>query len=161
MKNYVSTLLVVSVVGGIVSSLCSSLSNIKKYVNYFVGLIAIICMLSPLVSFVTSIQSTKDYITEYFNSLASEEIINNSNDIIINSGIDSIKEGIKKAVIDKFGFRESDVIIELEIDKSNVEAIKIKKINIILTGEASWSDVDKVKSYLENIIGGNISVKRS
>ncbi len=161
MREYVSTLLLVSVVGGIVSSLCSSLSSLKKYINYFIGLVAIICMLSPLTSLLSNIGATKDYIKEYFNSFASEEIIDNSNDIIINSGVDSIKNGIKSTIIQRFSFDESDVIVELDIDKSNIEAIKIKQINIILTGKASWSDVDNVKEYLENIIGGNISVKRS
>lgn len=161
MRGYISTLLIISVVGGIVSSLCSSISSLKKYINYFVGLIAIICMLSPLASFLSNIGSTKDFIKEYFDSFASEEIINSTNDIIINSGIDSIKSGIENTLIQKFGFNESDIIVELDIDKSNIEAIKIKKINIILTGKASWSDVDRVKSYLESIIGGNISVKRS
>jgi hypothetical protein len=118
-------------------------------------------MLSPLASFLSNIGSTKDFIKEYFDSFASEEIINSTNDIIINSGIDSIKNGIENTLIQKFGFNEGDIIVELDIDKSNIEAIKIKKINIILTGKASWSDVDRVKSYLESIIGGNISVKRS
>lgn len=161
MKAYVSTLLIVSIIGGIVSSLCSSLKDLKKYINYFVGLIAIICMISPLTSFVTNISSTKEQIKEYFNSLTSEEIINNSNDIIINSGVESIENGIKNAIIQRFSFEENEIIVNLSLDKTNIEAIKIKQINIILTGKASWSDVDSVKSYLESIIGGNISVKRS
>ena len=161
MKIYVSTLLIVSVVGGTLSSICSSLNDLKKYINYFVGLVAVICMLSPLTSFITNISTTKEQIKEYFNNLTNEEVINNSNDIIINSGIVSIENGIKSAIIQRFGFEENEIVVNLSLDKTNIEAIKIKQINIILTGKASWSDVDSVKSYLESIIGGNISVKRS
>lgn len=160
MNKYVYTLLIVSVVGELINSFISSFGSIKKYVSYFIGVLMITCLLSPIINVINNTSSLKNNISDFLDGIVSEEIINNSNDIIINTGIDAIKDGIKKEIINKFDLEEKEIFIELDIDKSNIESIKIKKIYIILTGKASWSDVDTVKEYLENIIGGNISVTR-
>ncbi len=160
MNGYIYTLLIVSVVGGLINSFISSFGSIKKYVSYFIGVLMVICLLSPVISIINNTSELKNNISSFFDKIASEDIINSSNDIIINTGVDAITNGIKNELINRFGFEEKEIIIELEIDKNNIEAIKITKINIILTGKASWSDVDTVKEYLENIIGGNISVTR-
>jgi hypothetical protein len=160
MAGYISSLITVSIIGGIVSNLVSGFSNIKRYVNYFVGLVAVICLLSPIFSFINNMTSFKMTINNFFDKFVNQEIIDNTNDIIINSGIESIEGGIKSALIERFEFDEKEIIIELEADKSNIEAIKISKITVILTGKASWNDVDLVKEYLNNVIGGNIIVKR-
>ena len=160
MNSYITSLITVSIIGGIVSNLVSSFTSVRKYVNYFVCLVAVICMISPLISFVKNLSSTKESIKSFFNSFVSEEIIEFSNDIIINTGIESVQNGLKNTLIDKFGFDPSEVIVNLTIDDSSIDAIKIKTINVILTGKSSWSDVDKVKEYLENTVGGTISVSR-
>lgn len=160
MTNYITSLITISIIGGIISNLVSSFSGIKRYVNYFIGLVAVFCLLSPIVSFINNISGFKSSINNFFNRFASQDIIDSSNDIIINSGAENIKGGIKKTLTDRFGFDEKDIIIELELDKANVEAIKITKITVILTGKASWNDVDAVKEYLRNVIGGNIVVTR-
>lgn len=157
---YIYTLIIVSVVGGLINSYISSFGNIKKYVSYFTSVLMVICMLSPITNIVKNMSELKNNISNLFDKIATEDIINNSNDIIINTGIDAISKGIKNELITKFGFNENEIIIDLEIDKSYIEAIKITKIKIILTGKASWSDVDAVKKYIENIIGGDISVTR-
>ena len=160
MNAYITSLITISIIGGLLSNLVSSFSSIKKYVNYFIGLIAVICMLSPLISLVKNLSFAKEKINDFFDGIANEEIINNSNNLIITTGIDSVKNGIKNTIIEKFDFDENEVIVELETDQNDIEAIKITKVKVTLTGKASWSDVDKVKEYLIDIIGGEISVVR-
>ncbi len=160
MNKYAISLIIISIVGGIINSLASHFTYTKKYINYFVSLVAVICLLAPVISIAKDTSLIKDKINSYFDSLRVEEIINNSNNVIITSSKEAIANGIKNELIDKFQFDEKEIIIEIETDNSDMEAIKITKISIILTGKASWSDVDSVKSYLENIIGGNISVTR-
>lgn len=160
MASYITTLITISIIGGVISNLISSFNGIKRYVNYFIGLIAVVCLLSPIVSFVSNISSFKTSINNFIDKFASQDIIDSSNDIIINSGAENIKGGIKKTLVEHFGLDEKEIIIELEIDKTNIEAIKINKITVILTGKASWNDVDAVKEYLNNVIGGNIVVTR-
>lgn len=160
MASYITTLITISIIGGVISNLISSFNGIKRYVNYFIGLIAVVCLLSPIVSFVSNISSFKTSINNFIDKFASQDIIDSSNDIIINSGAENIKGGIKKTLVEHFGLDEKDIIIELDIDKTNIEAIKINKITVILTGKASWNDIDAVKEYLNNVIGGNIVVTR-
>ncbi len=160
MSAYITSLITISIVGGLICNLVSSFKEIKGIVNYFIGIIAVICLLSPIFAFISNISSLKVKVNDFFDSFASQDIIDNSNNLIINAGIESIEAGIKGSIINKFGFNENDVIIDLEADTTSIEAVSIKKITVTLTGKASWNDVDTVKSYLENIMGGNIVVIR-
>ena len=117
-------------------------------------------MLSPLTEVIGSASNLKDNIASFFDRITDDEALNGTNEIIVNTGIDAVKKGIKNTLIEKYGFDEKEIIVDIETDTTNIEAIKITKIKIILTGKASWSDVDSVKDYLKNIVGGDISVTR-
>ncbi|MBO5439024.1 MAG: hypothetical protein J6A53_00035 [Clostridia bacterium] len=161
MKGYIFSILIISIIGGIISSLISDCeSGLKKHINFIVGLICAICLTSPLVSVVSNATDIKNNISNFFDKIASEEIIHNSNQIIVNTGIEKVCEGIKATIIDKYGFEENEVIVEAEANIDEIDRIFIDKINIVLTGKASWSDVERVEEYLENLIGCDISVKR-
>lgn len=160
MNNYLYSLLIVSLIGGIVNSLVDSCKNLKHYINYYLSLVMVICMISPVMAVFNNISEYKENISNFVENIIDNDSLNGTNEIIINTGTDVIIKGIKNSLIDKFGFDEKELIVELETDKTNIEAIRIKKINIILTGKSSWSDVDSVKNYLDNIVGGDISVTR-
>ena len=160
MKNYVLTLLIVSIIYGIVSIIASSFPKVKKYICYFVGLVSIICMLSPIISIVNGVSDLKNNIKDFLDNTLSQEIITESNKIIISSGIESVEKGIKNTVIDKFNFDSRDVYVSVEYDNSSIESIKISKINVTLTGKASWSDTDTVKKYLEEATAFTVYVTR-
>ncbi len=160
MKVYIYSLLIVSLVGGIINSFVENFGSLKRYISYFLCLIMVICMISPLTDLIGNVSNLKDGITSFFDRITDNEVLNGTNEIIINTGTDAIKKGIKNTLIEKYGFDEREIIVEIETDTTNIEAIKITKINITLTGKASWSDVDAVKNYLKNIVGGEISVTR-
>ena len=160
MGKYVYSLIVISIIGGILNNLFSSLNGVKRLVNFFIGLVMVLCLILPIVELVNDYESIKNKFVEYIEDITSSEKIEESNEIIIKNGIEAIQKGIKRDLINKFNFDEKDVVIEIEVDKSNIEAIKIKKINIVLTGKASWSDTARVKKYLSDLIGGDISVVR-
>lgn len=160
MNKYISSILIISLVGGIVNSLLDNFKDTKKYVNYFLSLIMVICMISPIASLLGNLSTIKENFYNYFDELTNNESLNGNNEIIINTGTEAIIKGIKNTIIENFDFDENEIIVNLETDTTNIEAIKITKINVILTGKASWSDVDTVKKYLENVVGGEISVCR-
>ena len=160
MKNYVLTLLIISIIYGIVSIIASSFPRVKKYISYFIGLVSVICMLSPIISIVNGVSDLKSNVKDYFDNTLSQEIITESNEIIISSGIESVEKGIKNTVIDKFNFDSKDVHVTVEVDNSSIESIKISKINVTLTGKASWSDTDTVKKYLEEATYITVNVTR-
>ena len=160
MKGYSLTILTVSVVGGIINSLIDSQSQLKKYINYVVSLVCIVCLIAPIGSLIGNIANFKGAINEYFDKIFISEKIDAANSLIINSGEEKICEGIKNTLIDKYNFDKKEVYVNLEIDKTDLQAIKVKKINVILTGKASWHDAKTVEEYLKNMIGADVSVKR-
>ncbi len=160
MNDYVYSLLIISLIGGLLTSFLSSFGTVKKYVEYFIGLLIVISFLFPILEVVKNTQETKNNITDFFNSIIQNEQANGTTDLIINSGKDAIIKGIKKEIINEFQLEERDIIVEIELDENNIEAIKITKITVTLTGKASWADVDSVQYHLKKIIGGNIYVTR-
>ena len=55
---------------------------------------------------------------------------------------------------------ENEVKVSLEIDKSEISAIKITAVYIALSGKAAWSDVNDVSKYMENLVGVRVYVTR-
>ena len=161
MSEYIYSILVISVISGILKAIISSFNpGIKKQINYLVGLICALAILSPLASLVADITSTQEKINSFFDTVIAEEKINSSNQIIINSGVEKISEGIKASLVTKFKFDESEIFVKVKIDDKDINSLKISYIDVTLTGKASWSDTEKVKEYLEDLVGCEFIVKR-
>ena len=160
MKSYIYSLLIMSFIAGIINSYAENLKKTQKYINYFMSIIMIILMISPLTSIISNTEKIKENLNFIIEEITDNESIQGTNEIIINSGKEAIIKGIKNILIENYGFNEKEIQIKLEADSSNIEAIKISKITVILTGKASWSDVDKVKEYLSKNIGATIEVTR-
>lgn len=160
MNKYSITILTVSVVGGIINSLVDSQSPLKKYISYLVSLVCVVSLIAPIGGIISNITDLKGNINEYFDKILVSEKIDAGNELIINSSKEKICEGIKNTLTNKYNFEEKEVIVSLDIDKTDLQAIKIEQINVILTGKASWHDVKNVQEYLEDVVGGKIVVKR-
>lgn len=161
MNGYIYTILVVAIIGGIINSIVSeSYSSLKKHINYVVGLVCVICLIAPLGSLLKSTGEFKESVSGFFDNIVNEEYLDSSNSLIVNTGVDKVCLGIKSTVIDKFGFDENEVIVTVDADTENIDAIAITKINIVLTGKASWTDVKNVKDYIENLVGVKADVTR-
>ena len=160
MNKYINTILTVSIVGGIINSIAPGKLIIKKYVGYIVSLVCILCLISPLINILVNTNNIKEGIKNFTSSIFLKEELQNSNSLIINTGTDYICDGIKQVIIDKYGFDEKDIDIELVLDKTNTEALKIQCVNVFLTGKASWSDANRIEDYLNDLIGTEIEVKR-
>ena len=159
-KSYLNTILTVSLVGGIINALAPNGSGIKKYVGYIISLACILTIISPLSSVVSTTSSLKESVSSFVDKIFVSDDINNANDLIINSGKESVENGIKEAIITKYGFDNNDVIVELILNQEEIDQIKIKSVLVTLTGKASWSDAKPIKEYLNNLIGTEIEVKR-
>lgn len=161
MDAYVNTLLTVSVICGIVNSfLPSSKKSLKKYVGYVMGLVMALVILSPLASLVGGVGTIKENIKNFTDNLVIEEKTDNANKIIINATEKSICDKMKNMLISKYNFEETDVYVSLETEENASEAITVTKVVVTLTNKASWSDADRVKKYLENMLGCEISVSK-
>ncbi len=160
MNAFIKAILSLAVISGIANSILTSSGSIKRYINYLISLIMIIVIFSPVFNVLSSFDKIKEYTNEFSHSIKTEEIINASNDLVITNTEEKICEGIKEIIISRFKFNENDVYVNLTCDKNNINSIQIKSINITLTNNASWADIDEVKQYLEDIIECEINIKR-
>ena len=160
MNMFIKSILTLAIISGIANSILNSSGTIKRYVNYFISLIMILVVISPICNALSSIDHIEEYIEDFTHSIKTEEIINNSNHLIINNSEKLTCEGIKELIITKFGFQESDIYVSLDCDKENINSIQLKAVNVVLTNKASWADIDTVKDYLDKTIGCKVNVTR-
>lgn len=160
MNTFIYSILTISIISAILSSFISSSNPLKKYINYLCSIILVFTILSPILSIFKNTFNVKEYISNFYHSINTEEIIQNSNTIIVNTSKKNVCNGIKEALISKFSFEETDVYVDLEINSKDITAIEITKVKVILTNKASWSDTDKVKSFLEELLSCQIDVSR-
>jgi hypothetical protein len=161
MTGYLRSIVILSIISGTIKAFFTDTgSNTKKYVNFLIGLIMVAVIISPLKDLRTKLNYAKDYINDFTNGIFTNEVIDKSNYIIIKSSKEKICEGIKEAVISKYNFDTRDIYVDIVMDTTEISAIKITGVNIILTNHASWSNVDEVKKYTENLVGVTVNVTR-
>lgn len=161
MKGYIYTVLALAIICGIISSIISEANQgTKKYVNFLMGIIMVITIMLPFKNLTYGISNIKDTVNNFFTNLDTQHLIDKSNTVIINSSKENICKGIKNSILSKYGFDENEVKVSLEIDKSEISAIKITAVYIALSGKAAWSDVNDVSKYMENLVGVRVYVTR-
>ncbi|MBQ7353008.1 MAG: stage III sporulation protein AF [Clostridia bacterium] len=161
MKIYFTTILTISLVGGIITSLLPEKSNsLKKYVKYVIGLICAITLISPLTSVLGNITKLQSNINDFFDSNFSQKAIDTSNNLVLETGIEKVSIGIKSVLINKFKIDESNIDIDIISDDTDISAIKIAKIIIILKGNATWENSESIRNYLDGLISCDIEIKK-
>ena len=160
MTPYIYSILAIAIISGILSAIIADSNPLKKYVNYISSLILVIVLLSPIKNLLNSSFNIKEYINSFYHNIKTEEIIENSNSLIVNTSKESVSNGIKSAILERFSFKDDDVYVYLDIDSEDITSIKINQVNVILTNEASWSDTDRVKEFLDELLGCKVNVTR-
>ena len=157
MNAYINSILIVAVIGGVISSLVSS-NKLSKHINYIVGLVSTLILLSPIVSFISNMENIKNTINNFISDTISGEALNNTNSLIVNTGVEKIAEGVKTLVIDKYNFDENDVYVNVITDTTDISSIRITRISITLKNKATWSDAENIEKYVENYVGCDVLV---
>jgi hypothetical protein len=161
MKGYIYTILALAIICGIISSIISDTNQgTKKYVNFLMGLVMVITIMLPFKNLTYGISNIFETVNNFFTDLDTQHLIDKSNTVIINSSKENICKGIKNSLLSKYGFDEDEVEVSLEIDTSEISAIKITGVYIALSGKAAWSNVNDVSKYMENLVGVKVNVTR-
>ena len=159
MNGYIIAIVTISIVGGIVSSLVSTKDvRLKKCISFLISLIFLIVLFAPIKDAISKANDFKNSIDSFISSISSN--VDYSNNLIINSSIDKISSGIKNTIIDEFNLKINDVEIKIEVDNTNIEAVRIEKIKIYLYNEATWLDENKIKKFVEDLAGCNVVIKK-
>ena len=161
MNKYVGTIILISIIGALISTIISGVeSGMKKHMALILGLVYTIVFITPIVSFASNTTVLKDNLTNILENITSNDSIYNKNQLIVKTSVENINNGIKEALVSKFDFKESDVDINIIVDDSNIESILIKKVQIVLSGEASWYSENKIREYLQDLVGCEINIIR-
>ena len=161
MEKYINSIITISVVGGIITTLLpEKSSNLKKYVTYLIGLICALTILSPITSIINNVSNIKNNINDFFNDTFSQEAIDSSNNIIIDTSIDKVSDGIKTTLVNKFKIDSKELDVNIEINNEDISSIKITSITIILRGNATWENENSIKEFLEGIVSCEIKIKK-
>ena len=159
MNGYVISIIIVSIVGGIASSLISMTDNrFKKQLSFIISLIYIIVLIAPVKNAINNIKLFSENIDTFISSLNTN--IDYSNNLIINSSIDNISIGIKNELLKEFSLKSDDVKVTIDVNTDNIEAVKIEAIKIFLYNEATWHDEEKIINYLDKLLGCKIIIKK-
>ena len=161
MKAYINSIIIVSLVSSILSALLSSSkSSLKKYLNFISGLICAIILLTPVVNIVNNASVLSNGIENVINSLDITDKIQYSNKIIIEEGTEKICNGVKDAIISKYNFKSESVEITAKINDSDIQAVLLEEITVTLKNEATWTDEEQVRNYVEDLVGCSVQVKK-
>lgn len=158
MTGYITSIITISVVGGIVISLVSENSQLKRYLNLILSLISLIAILSPIFSFLANKQSLEENLENFTEHYFNQDSLDNVNQLIVNKGVESIEKGIQATLIDRFKFKDTNVFVKAIVNDENIEKITIKRLEITLCNEASWTDSEAIKEYLYNLTGIEIKI---
>lgn len=152
MSSYVFTLLAVSVIGGIATSFIDEENSaLKKRLNFVIGLLCAIALVSPIASALKNANQIKNTVNSMFESVTEDN--SEANRLILEVGTEKITEGIKSSVVEKFKIQEDDVKVVLLLNKDNIEAVKITQITVSLFNKATWLDEYEIKKYIEELTG--------
>ena len=158
MKPYILAIITVSIIGGIISSLLSNNSSLKKYVNFISGLICAITLLAPIASVVNNASAFTNGIDNFMNKIDVNQNIDERNNIIIDESVDKICEGIKNAIVTSFKLNEAHVSVSLKINSENLDSILLEEVLVTLTESATWYDDNKIKEYVQELVGCKVLV---
>ncbi|NLK39193.1 MAG: hypothetical protein GX303_02935 [Clostridiales bacterium] len=155
LREYLSSLVIVAAVAGLLSAFSPVSGTMKKYINYAIALAVVIVLLSPLKSLLNVISSLDNLIIleSETRDKSYDEEREKTDKWILEKSQDTIKEGIKILLYDRFGIPEEEVEVELELDRSDPKAVVIEKLRIQLTGYSMWKDSREIESYITSLVG--------
>ena len=157
MKEYMASIIWVSIIAGIAEISAPSLGSMKKYVK-LIGALCVVCVLvMPLVNFTGKSDKIFNTIKDELKSDINNEEINKKYQEILYSYLNDyseneFKEQINSILKDKFNIPYEEANITLfSVKKEN--GIYPDKIRIILSGKSIFKNPYNIEDYFENLIG--------
>ncbi|HAN21096.1 MAG: hypothetical protein A2Y15_04955 [Clostridiales bacterium GWF2_36_10] len=151
MKSYFLTLLIASVLGGIIAILVSG-SNFEKYIKYIAGLVCVVIILAPLKSFISAPFSLPD---EYKDAAESTVSTDEANEVIAFLTISELDTYIKGILFKKFGINVPST--DIKIDWAD-NCLVINEITVFLDNEDGKYQTE-VQKYLAEMIDESVLVE--
>ena len=157
MKQYVISMIIVSLVGSIVSVLApdGEGGGLSRHVRLAAGVCIILVCFAPTVqaiewlrdldidSVLPNVDESADEYESIFDSTYSE------------AEIDNLCEGIKKVVSERWGLDPLSFKVSVKLDGEG-ESRRLSRVTLTLYGSAIWADTGEIEAYLGSLLGCEI-----
>lgn len=145
MKEYITSILVISIICFVARELLSS-TNLASHISFVSGICIFLVAIMPLVSVIGEIRniSFDDLLDENTDETEYESIFE---DYIENAEIDLIKREIRQIVSEKFDLDPAEVKINIKYNEEGKE--KLERVSVTLLGSAAFANSNEIKEYLE------------
>lgn len=126
--------------------------SIKKYLKYLVSLCVLAAVLSPLIDGVGTMLSFDGNISVgEGDSMGAPH----GGEYIIDAEKAEIEEAICSLIASKWRLEKEKICVSLTLDKSNISAIEIRKIDIKIKGVAK---TEEIRRYIDEMFYGTAGV---
>ena len=146
-REYIFSIMIVSLSGAAVNMLAPENSNLSKYVHFLIALVISLVMLSPLYSFIYELPDIfdKEYIQKSEYSISSDLVSENA---IIAETIEIMKKEVETAIESRFNCDVKE--IEIICNTDDIEKIYITYIKISYEKENKYLFSD-TKKYITDL----------
>ena len=155
MRDYVRSILIVSVITGLVQSLLPS-EKMKKHIRFLSSCIVLLLLLHPLVTIGDALRGIYTDVNGLLDRIeaAEQSGIASGEALIQTYGEKAVSDYVKKYLSSEFAL----VPDEIEVQISNNEEDIL--VTVILRGRASWADGTAIAEQLRNKLSCPIKVIR-
>lgn len=149
MKEYITSILVVSIICFVARELLSS-TNLSSHISFISGICIFLVAIMPLVSVIREIRTASlDAVIE--ENTDGTEYGSIFEDYIENAEIDLIKREIRSAVAQKFSLDESEIKVNIKYNSENEK--RLERVSVTLLGRAVFANSNEIASYIEGKLG--------
>lgn len=157
MRDYLLSVIWISVIAAISEILAPSLGGIKKYLK-LIGALCVICiMVMPLADLLGNSENIYEGIKDEFKTKLNKEDMNKKYEELFfeylnDHSVSELKEQIQSLLKDQFGVEEGESDIKVFTVK-NDNGLYPEKIQILLSGKSIFKNPYDIEEYFENMIG--------
>lgn len=154
MKNYLISIIWISVIVGIVELLSPHLNGFQKYTK-MIGALCVLCvMITPLLNIknaVADLDGLKESLSDVENSSSYDEYKELLNRYLNEYSIEKVKEGIYMDLSEKFSIPESEAEILL-FTEIKEDSLILSKIQIVLSGRSIFNNPYNIEDYFGELL---------
>ena len=151
MKDYLSTLLLVSAITALLSALPSE-GGAKRAVSFALSLAVLSAVVLPLPALLSG---SREGLSEILDSLSGEA--EEGSDWLEAETLLATAEGLKSYLCEEFGLRPAEVAVAVEGDLIDNTVI-LRRVTLSLTGRAAAADVPRLVRTVEAETGADCEV---
>lgn len=149
--NFAAAVLSVCIAAGAVVRI-SPEGSIKKYLKHLVSLCVLAAILAP---FVTGMNALVSFDGGVFPDFEEELSGGGGEKYVIEAKKAEIEEAICSLISSKWGIDKGKIAVRLTLDKSNVSAIEIRKIDVKISGK---TNAEEIREYIDEMFYGTAGV---